>query len=472
MNIDVSATTHPIPVPEPDMTPERLFDRAVALRSLLRQQQDAADERGTYSVEVHEAFLKAGFYRVTQPRLFGGYEFELGTNYRLIIEVSRGHPAAGWCLSLGGSHAYVVGSHWSERAQRELFGSDGHFIAPHRPATMGTLKPVQGGYILNGQWNYCSGIPYATHLLCGAMLDDAPLDATPLHGAPLGGARPDVAEPDLAEPDGARPDGARPDGAKSDSARPDSAKPDGAGGARQVVVPRAAFEVLDDWGGDRTLGMRASGSNSARVRDAFVPAHMVVQLDWLGARPDGMENGTPGTRLHGNPMYLGRMMGPYHCSLVAVVVGAAWAALDEFETLMLRNRSLADPALLWADHPDYLRPFGLALAMTEAAETILFGVADRYMDYCRRWAADRTPITVEDNLRLWGLAQQAGGLARQAVELLFQNSLSAPTKKGSRLDRYFRDVAMYNSHVSALQQNHATFVARAHFGRPTGFRGL
>jgi 3-hydroxy-9,10-secoandrosta-1,3,5(10)-triene-9,17-dione monooxygenase len=94
------------------------------------------------------------------------------------------------------------------------------------------------------------------------------------------------------------------------------------------------------------------------------------------------------------------------------------------------------------------------------------------MDYCRRWQRDRTPISVEDNLRLWALAQQAGGLARQAVELLFQNSLSAPTKKGSRLERYFRDVAMYNSHVSALQNNQATYVARAHFGRSTGFRGL
>jgi 3-hydroxy-9,10-secoandrosta-1,3,5(10)-triene-9,17-dione monooxygenase len=409
-----------IPVPEPDMTPERLFARAVALRGLLRDQQDEADERGAYSIEVHEAFRKAGFYRVTQPRLFGGYEFDLSINYRLIIEVSRGHPASGWCLSLGGSHAYVVGSHWPERAQRELFGMDGHFIAPHRPATMGTLRRVTGGYRLDGQWNYCSGIPYATHLLCGATLETE-------NGPPAG---------------------------------------------RQVVVPRADFEVIDDWGGDRTLGLRGSGSHSARVSDAFVPEHMVVQLDWLGAKPDGMENGTPGTRLHGNPMYLGRMMGPYHCSLVSVVVGAAWAALDEFETLMLRNRSLADPSLLWADHVDYQRPFGLAISMTEAAETILLGVADKYKAYCERWLRDRTPISVEDNLRLWALAQQAGGLARQAVELLFQNSLSAPTRKGSRLDRYFRDVAMYNSHVSALQNNQATYVARAHFGRPTGFRGL
>ena len=60
-----------IPVPEPDMTPERLWERAIALRGLLREQQDEADERGAYSPEVHEAFREAGFYRVTQPRLFG-----------------------------------------------------------------------------------------------------------------------------------------------------------------------------------------------------------------------------------------------------------------------------------------------------------------------------------------------------------------------------------------------------------------
>jgi 3-hydroxy-9,10-secoandrosta-1,3,5(10)-triene-9,17-dione monooxygenase len=94
------------------------------------------------------------------------------------------------------------------------------------------------------------------------------------------------------------------------------------------------------------------------------------------------------------------------------------------------------------------------------------------MALCARWQRDGSLISVEENLRLWALAQQAGGLARQAVELLFQNSLSAPTRKGSRLQRYYRDVAMYTSHTSAQQQNHASYVARAHFGRPTGFRGL
>ena len=64
MNMDVPAggRPHQIRVPEPGMTPAQLFERAIALRPLLREQQDEADERGAYSPQVHAAFLKAGFY--------------------------------------------------------------------------------------------------------------------------------------------------------------------------------------------------------------------------------------------------------------------------------------------------------------------------------------------------------------------------------------------------------------------------
>jgi 3-hydroxy-9,10-secoandrosta-1,3,5(10)-triene-9,17-dione monooxygenase len=84
VNLEVSAATRPAPIPPPErhMTPELLFERAIALRSLLQEQQDEADERGAYSPEMHEAFVKAGFYRASQPRLFGGYEFELETAWR------------------------------------------------------------------------------------------------------------------------------------------------------------------------------------------------------------------------------------------------------------------------------------------------------------------------------------------------------------------------------------------------------
>ena len=104
----------------------------------LRAQQDEADERGTYSPEMHQKFVAAGFYRITQPRMFGGYEFDLATFYRVMLEIARGHPGVGWCLALAASHAFEVASHWCEQAQVELFG-DGHFIAPHRAPPLGTL---------------------------------------------------------------------------------------------------------------------------------------------------------------------------------------------------------------------------------------------------------------------------------------------------------------------------------------------
>ncbi|MDO9710418.1 acyl-CoA dehydrogenase family protein [Paracraurococcus lichenis] len=409
-----------LPQPEPGLTPGDLIERAIALRPLLRQRQEAHEALGTYSAEVHAAFDRAGFYRITQPRLFGGYEFTLPDYCRTMVEVTRGDPGVGWCLTLAASHGWVVASHWPEAAQREIFGPEGVFAAPHRAAPMGTVTPAEGGYRVTGCWNYCSGIPHATHLMATAFLQDG---TTPPRTV-------------------------------------------------LAMIPRRDLEILDDWGGDHTLGMRASGSNSVAVKDALVPAHHVVPFEVLFARPTGMENGTHGTRLHGNPMYLGRLMGPYHASLVSVVVGAAWAAIDEYERITTTMKTYVDPSLLRADHTDFQRPLGLAMAQADAAEAILLGGAQRYMDLCQRWARDGTPITVEDNIRLWTMIQQGGAMAAGVVEDLFHAAGAFTTKKGNRLQRYFRDVQMYRTHLSAQRLEFATYLGRAHLGRPTGFRGL
>jgi hypothetical protein len=200
-----------------------------------------------------------------------------------------------------------------------------------------------------------------------------------------------------------------------------------------VVLPRAALTVLDDWGGDLTLGMRASGSNSVRITDAFVPTHHLVSLVFHGIRPEDMAEGTPGTRLHNNPMYLGRTIGPYQANLVVPIIGAARAALDEFEETIKTQKSFYDPTLLRADDAGIQLAFGEALASTAAAEAILLQGAHRYMELCYRWAKHGDLISVEDNLGLVSLFQQAGDLACDAVEGLFRSSGSFATRKGHRV---------------------------------------
>jgi 3-hydroxy-9,10-secoandrosta-1,3,5(10)-triene-9,17-dione monooxygenase len=411
----------PIPQPEPGLTPAQMIARAVALRPKLRAQQDENDERGTYSEELHQEFIKAGFYRCTQPKMFGGYEFDLATFYKTMTEIACGHPGVGWCIGLAASHAFEIASHWSEQAQVELFGNDGHFIAPHRAPPMGTLTPADGGYLMNGTWDYCSGIPYATHFIGGCLLKRQGEPPQHVH----------------------------------------------------AIVPKGSYTILDDWGGDKVLGMRASGSNSVRVENAFVPEHHVGVLSaGLGSDPAGMEHGTPGTRLHGNPMYLGRLAGPFHATLVMPIVGAARAALDEYEDVITTRKTLSLPPIPRYQHADFQRSFGGALTLTDAAEALMIKGCEMYADYCARWARDGTPITLEENMRLWGMIQHAGRMASEAVELLFHTAGSAPARKGHRLQRYFNDVAMYRGHSSSQFLAFQAGLARLHFGLPWGMYGL
>ena len=408
------------PVPEPDLTPEEMIARAAALKERLRAEQDEAEEIGGYTLGMHQEFLKAGFYRILQPRMFGGYEFDIPTFYRTMLEISTGHPGAGWCLTLCASHAWVIGSHWEEQGQRDLFGPDGNFSAPHRAPPTGVATPVEGGYRLTGLWDYCSGIPHATHFL--AVARDA--------------------------------------GAGDPAA------------TLTLAVPRAALTVLDDWGGDKTLGMRASGSFSVKVEDAFIPKSHTTYGYGLWRAPETTAHGTPGTRLHDNPMYLGRTSGPYHMSLVTPILGAARAAIDEFEDIIRKRPSRYPPGVPRFRHVDFQRTFGQAVGLADAAEAILVEAGEKYMWQCRHWRETGVPVSLEDDLRLWGMVQQAGRLAGEAVDVIFANASSAATKKGQKIERYYRDLGMYRSHISAQILNFAAPIARAHFGLPVEMFGM
>jgi 3-hydroxy-9,10-secoandrosta-1,3,5(10)-triene-9,17-dione monooxygenase len=403
-------------------TPDQLIARARALKPLIREQQERSAAAGTYSTELHRAFLEAGFYDISAPRRFGGHEHGLDTFFRVMLEIGIADPAVGWCLTLGASHAWFVASHWSEQAQRDFFAG-GHFIAPHRATPSGRLEAVDGGYLLNGTWDYASGISHATHFIGNALLAQ----------------------------EGFEPPG-----------RP-----------MIVVVPRESVRVHDDWGGDRTVGMLASGSNSVSAEAVFVPAHHVIPAANYFLRPEDMADGTPGTRLHRNPMYLGRVPGPYHMAIATQAVGAAIASVEEFEQMICSRRTLHPPFTLKKDNAEFQRVLGQALIMADGAQAMLERSAQQYQSLCARWASDGTPISVEENLRLWGLAQQAGSKAFDVVDLLYRSAMSsASTKKGSRVMKYYGDVLMYRAHPAAGIDMLSPPLGRAHLGLPVGFMGL
>src|SRR5271170_7951627 len=167
--------------PEPNLTVQELLRRADALRPLLRERQAACEESGALSDDTNDRFIEAGFYRILQPRIFGGYEFALPDFIRVMIAVARGCSESAWVLALTSGHT-VLAAQLSENAQREVFGATGDMRAPGVGMPGGAGVPSDGGYRVTGAWDYASGCDLATHFFGSTMVHD------PETKAPLGNA--------------------------------------------------------------------------------------------------------------------------------------------------------------------------------------------------------------------------------------------------------------------------------------------
>ena len=64
--------TQSIPVPEPGLTQDEIVQRARDMIPVLRERQEECERIGRLPDETSRDFVEAGFYRILQPRRFGG----------------------------------------------------------------------------------------------------------------------------------------------------------------------------------------------------------------------------------------------------------------------------------------------------------------------------------------------------------------------------------------------------------------
>ena len=191
-----------------------------------------------------------------------------------------------------------------------------------------------------------------------------------------------------------------------------------------------------------------------RVEDVFIPAHRAVPYDFKGH--EWGDTGTVGYRLHGNPMYLGRSLVYFYSALVCTQVGAAWAALDEWEVLLERGTSFP-PRIPRTESPEYQLWYGRLLSLVETSTTILFGALDQQADVNGFWAEGGPEYSVAQDARVRGIILKAGELSGEAVMLAIQTAGTSASKQDSRLGKYARDVLMYRTHIGA--QSDALYAA-------------
>jgi 3-hydroxy-9,10-secoandrosta-1,3,5(10)-triene-9,17-dione monooxygenase len=245
---------------------DEIMRRASAISPTLAEHARECDALRKLTAESMAALVGAGMFRIPQPRRVGGYELSLRTLADAVTSLSEACPASGWVLMVMGAHHWCMGS-FPEPAQDEVFGEGRNGLVAGTLSSQGTAKAVDGGWRVDGRWQFCSGVDHSNWVILGCA--DAATRAPIVH----------------------------------------------------VVAPRAELEVDDTW---HVMGLQGTGSKDVLAHDLFVPLHRAIDTRILfrGASPHAANHATNLYRLSAEAML--------SLSVSTAVLGSAKFALRQF----------------------------------------------------------------------------------------------------------------------------------------------
>jgi alkylation response protein AidB-like acyl-CoA dehydrogenase len=396
--------------PEADtITPDILAQRARNLIPALRERAVRSEEARTLLPETLADFHAAGFFRICQPKRFGGFELGLDALQAVLVEVGRGCASSAWTLAILAGHAWWA-SQIPEAGQVEVFGDEGVALLPTAIfGRGGRATRVEGGYRLSGRWPYQSGCDVANWYGCGAMV----------------------------EADGEAPTGVA------------------------FIVPASEGRIEDDW---FVLGMKGTGSKTVIVDDVFVPESRSILLSDVEAQE------TPGSKLHENPLYSTPLIAFISIEVTGAAVGNALGAVDVLEEMgrtkpvRARGGGGGETSTYEMSRPSFRRHLGEAKSLGETARTMLLSESERLMERAVAIKRDGRKMTREELTEVTLIQTRLIEMSVQAVKHCFIAAGTSATVQGHPMERMLRDAYMMSTHRVLRIDNAAEAWGIAHYG--------
>ncbi|MEU9339926.1 hypothetical protein AB0D74_01700 [Streptomyces sp. NPDC048278] len=324
---------------------------------------------------------------VWTARSYGGLEADVRTMSEVAKALSHYCPSTSWVVNnINGSN--LLAAKFPQAARDEVFGDNPGAKLASIFAAAGTAVRTEGGYLLTGTWPYGTGVLHDDW----AILVARELNAD---GEPIGGL--------------------------------------------SVLVPVADLTIEDTW---RTVGMRATGSHTVALRDAFVPEHRVIS----GALQRGRENATD---LGLPPLFRTAAIAAMAVVCASVVLGAGQAA-RAFVVEKAPARGIAPTK--YTRQPDsrtFVSSLGRTALSIDAAEMHV----NRAADALDEAAYGAVSLPDSELLRIRGDVGQAVALVTAALDELLWAHGAASFAEANPLQQYWRDAntaarhAMLNVHV-------------------------
>ena len=126
----------------------------------VRRHAESMEIRGEMDAEVLELIYERRLFKLFTPKEVGGRMLDLPEALHVFEDAAWVDGSFGWLVQIG-SGAGFFATVMEPDAVRELFTPREFYIAgSDRP--MGTARKVQGGYMIDGTWPFCSGAQHAS----------------------------------------------------------------------------------------------------------------------------------------------------------------------------------------------------------------------------------------------------------------------------------------------------------------------
>ncbi|MBS0378925.1 MAG: flavin-dependent monooxygenase [Proteobacteria bacterium] len=224
---------------------ETLLERARAMIPVLKSRSEAATAARALPKETIRDMQEAGFFRVLQPRRYGGYEHDPQVFFDIQMALAEGCMSTAWVYGVVGVHPFQLGL-FDAKAQADVWSRNDATLISSSYQPVGKVERVEGGFRISGRWGFSSGCDHCDWVFLGSLIP--PLE------------------------------------------------PGGPPEMRTFLLPRSDYEIVHDW---NVFGLQATGSHGIVVNNAFVPEHRTHKAvdGFLCKNPGQAQNTAPIFRL-------------------------------------------------------------------------------------------------------------------------------------------------------------------------------
>ncbi len=131
------------------------------LRPLIEAEAEQIERDHRITTRVIEALREAGVYRMLTPRVYGGSQLTLWEFAAVMEAIAEADASTAWTVGQN-SGICRLAAYMPPEGAREIFGDPNTILSWGNGP--GTARKVDGGYVINFQATYSSGMHHATWL--------------------------------------------------------------------------------------------------------------------------------------------------------------------------------------------------------------------------------------------------------------------------------------------------------------------